>query len=218
MLLAEQFLLFQLDDDSGSPVDAYKGRTRRWPQDDVAGAIFLELALKGRLAMNSSEQLVVSNATSLSDSILAQALATFASAPPTKDYRKWFDNIGASHLQDLLSHRMVEQGMLREDWRRLHKLEVIEHIRNVIFGSTQLDQHTAALIVLLDVCWLMMGDIITNKEEKAYRKRFDQLFPDYLEWLADYSTDMGTVLLDGIARPNSNAMSAVLIALGNEFR
>jgi hypothetical protein len=160
MLLAEQFLLFQLDTDKGTPVAAYNGKNHRSSQDDVAGAIFLELALRGRLAMD---------------------------------------------------------GLPRGPGRTQQKHELTDHIRSVIFGSTPLDQRTAALIVLLDVCWLMLGDIIGNKEEKAYRKRFEQLFPDDLDWLADYETDMGSVLVESVARPSSNAMSAILIALGNEF-
>jgi hypothetical protein len=212
VLLAEQFQLFQLDGDTSALGAAYKGHTKRSAQDDIAGAICLELALRGRLAMDAAAQLVVADATPLGDGVLDQALTTFAQAAPTSDARKWFDSVGARGLQDVLSQRLSQQ-----DWRaQKHALK--DTLRSIIFGSARLDQHTAALIVLLDVCWLMTGEIVANKEEKTYRKRFDHLFPDYLDWLADYETDMGTVLLEGIARPNSNAMSAVLIALGSEFR
>jgi hypothetical protein len=214
MLLAEQFLLFQLDTDKGTPVAAYNGKNHRSSQDDVAGAIFLELALRGRLAMDDDEQLVVSDGAALGDSILEQALATFSQAPATKDYRKWFNNIAAGDLHHQVSDRMVQHGL---PGRTQQKQELTDHIRSVIFGSAPLDQRTAALIVLLDVCWLMLGDIIGNKEEKAYRKHFEQLFPVYLDWLADYETEMGSVLVESVARPSSNAMSAILIALGNEF-
>jgi Golgi phosphoprotein 3 GPP34 len=218
MLLAEQLLLFQFDPDRDTPVAAYNGRRRRSPQDDLAGAIFLELALRGRLAMDADEQLVVANGTSLNDSILEQALTTFAGAPPTSNNQQWFDNIHPGDLQHLVADRMAQQGLPHGDGRRHKQQELTQAIRSVVFESSTLDQRMAALIVLLDVCWLMTGDIIGGKEEKAYRKRFDQLFPDYLEWLADYETDMGTVLVEGVARPSSNAMSAILIALGNQFR
>ncbi len=231
MLLAEQFLLFQLDEVKGTPVATYEGRTRRYTEDDLAGAVFLELALRGRLALDANEQLVVSNTPLLSDSLLEEALGTFAKAAPTRDYRKWFDNIGPLDLQTVLLQRLVQQGILRQERKILLaqstvypiaaprlKAELKDRIRAVIFRSAQLDQRTAVLIVLLDVCWLMIGNVIEKKEEKAYRKRFDQLFPDYLEWLADYDADMGTVLLDQVGKPNSNAMSVILGALGNEFR
>lgn len=222
----------QLDEVKGTPVATYAGRTRRWSQDDLAGAVFLELALRGRLALDAAEQLVPSNTLPLGDNILDQALATFAQAAPTGDYRKWFDNIGARDMQNLVLQRLVQQGVLRQEERQILlaqstvyplaaprlKQELKDRIHAILFGSAPLDQPTAALIVLLDACWLMIDNVIDKKEEKAYRKRFDQLFPDYLDWIADCETEMGTVLLDGVARPNSNAMSAVLVVLGNEFR
>lgn len=110
----EEILLLLLDDDSG----AMKRVAPNVMELLLAGAILMDLALRGRLDCDL-QRLVVVDPTPVGEEILDGPLAEIAEAADEADARTWVVRLSArsKQVQEAALARLVERGILRVEDR-----------------------------------------------------------------------------------------------------
>ena len=110
----EEILLLLLDDESG----AMKRVAPNVMELLVAGAILMDLALRGRLDCDL-QRLVVVDSTPVGEEILDGPLAEIAEAADEADARTWVVRLSArsKQVQEAALARLVERGILRVEDR-----------------------------------------------------------------------------------------------------
>jgi len=114
LTFVEEILLLLLDDDSG----AMKRVAPNVMELLVAGAILMDLALRGRLDCDL-QRLVVVDPTPVGEEILDGPLAEIAEAADEADARTWVVRLSArsKQVQEAALARLVERGILRVEDR-----------------------------------------------------------------------------------------------------
>ncbi|MDE2852484.1 MAG: GPP34 family phosphoprotein [Acidobacteriota bacterium] len=114
LTFVEEILLLLLDDDSG----AMKRVAPNVMELLLAGAILMDLALRGRLDCDL-QRLVVVDATPVGEEILDGPLAEIAEAADEADARTWVVRLSArsKQVQEAALARLVERGILRVEDR-----------------------------------------------------------------------------------------------------
>ena len=163
MILAEDLLLLLYDDDSGRPVvDGTK------VDFGLAGAVLLDLALQGRVAVAAKGErvrqgrLYVTDHESLGDPILDEALAGIG-ADDGRRTPKSILGMLKKGLRARLLYRLADRGILHREQRRVlglfpterwpavdasHEREVRQRLHAVLSGAEP-DERTAAIVALL---------------------------------------------------------------------
>ena len=114
LTFVEEILLLLLDDESG----AMKRVAPNVMELLVAGAILMDLALRGRLDCDL-QRLVVVDSTPVGEEILDGPLAEIAEAADEADARTWVVRLSArsKQVQEAALSRLVERGILRVEDR-----------------------------------------------------------------------------------------------------
>ncbi len=114
LTFVEEILLLLLDDDSG----AMKRVAPNVMELLLAGAILMDLALRGRLDCDL-QRLVVVDPTPVGEEILDAPLAEIAEAADEADARTWVVRLSArsKQVQEAALARLVERGILRVEDR-----------------------------------------------------------------------------------------------------
>ena len=114
LTFVEEILLLLLDDDSG----AMKRVAPNVMELLLAGAILMDLALRGRLDCDL-QRLVVVDPTPVGEEILDGPLAEIAEAADEADARTWVVRLSArsKQVQEAALARLVERGILRVEDR-----------------------------------------------------------------------------------------------------
>ena len=114
LTFVEEILLLLLDDESG----AMKRVAPNVMELLVAGAILMDLALRGRLDCDL-QRLVVVDSTPVGEEILDGPLAAIVEAADEADARTWVVRLSArsKQVQEAALARLVERGILRVEDR-----------------------------------------------------------------------------------------------------
>jgi len=114
LTFVEEILLLLLDDDSG----AMKRVAPNVMELLLAGAILMDLALRGRLDCDL-QRLVVVDSTPVGEEILDGPLAEIVEAADEADARTWVVRLSArsKQVQEAALARLVERGILRVEDR-----------------------------------------------------------------------------------------------------
>lgn len=114
LTFVEEILLLLLDDESG----AMKRVAPNVMELLVAGAILMDLALRGRLDCDL-QRLVVVDSTPVGEEILDGPLAEITEAGDEADARTWVVRLSArsKQVQEAALSRLVERGILRVEDR-----------------------------------------------------------------------------------------------------
>ena len=114
LTFVEEILLLLLDDDSG----LMKRVAPNVMELLLAGAILMDLALRGRLDCDL-QRLVVVDSTPVGEEILDGPLAEIAEAADEADARTWVVRLSArsKQVQEAALARLVERGILRVEDR-----------------------------------------------------------------------------------------------------
>ena len=114
LTFVEEILLLLLDDDTG----AMKRVAPNVMELLIAGAILMDLALRGRLDCDL-QKLVVVDATPVGEEILDRPLAEIAGTDDEADPRTWVVRLSArsKETQEAALTRLVERGILRVEDR-----------------------------------------------------------------------------------------------------
>ncbi len=114
LTFVEEILLLLLDDESG----AMKRVAPNVMELLVAGAILMDLALRGRLDCDL-QRLVVVDSTPVGEEILDGPLAEIVEAADEADARTWVVRLSArsKQVQEAALARLVERGILRVEDR-----------------------------------------------------------------------------------------------------
>lgn len=114
LTFVEEILLLLLDDESG----AMKRVAPNVMELLVAGAILMDLALRGRLDCDL-QRLVVVDSTPVDEEILDGPLAEIVEAADEADARTWVVRLSArsKQVQEAALARLVERGILRVEDR-----------------------------------------------------------------------------------------------------
>ena len=114
LTFVEEILLLLLDDESG----AMKRVAPNVMELLLAGAILMDLALRGRLDCDL-QRLVVVDSTPVGEEILDGPLAEIAEAADEADARTWVVRLSArsKQVQEAALARLVERGILRVEDR-----------------------------------------------------------------------------------------------------
>ena len=189
LTLPEQLLLLALDDERGTSHIQSFGSVNY----GLYGALLMELAVRDRL-QRQDKNLVVTDATPLGDTVLDEALHVMVGPGKPRDATGWVNELAKrmSHLEEQLLDRLVEQGILRREerrvlwifpWRRYPaenaapEQAIREQLRAVLLDGAAPEPRTAALIQLVDVTGLVNA-LFVRTERKAVRARIKLLKED----------------------------------------
>ncbi len=179
--LAEELLLFALDDEKGTTTWSSSGALPY----ALAGALLADLALLGRVHLAEKQKVVVLDGPPVDDDILDDALAIIENSKKQHDAKHWVTALHSKvkRLRDRLEERLVSQGILRKDEHRVLFLFPFERyptadpsverglrdqVRVVFLENETPDARIVVLISLLKSCNLLDG--LFSKEERSIVK------------------------------------------------
>ena len=229
MLIAEEYLLLSLDNESGRP---RIGKDRLEPA--LGGALVVELALRERIGVTPHEagwnkrgRVTITNLEPTDDPELDAALHKVAEneGNKVKDLLSAFASktIRISHgVRDRLLERLAAAGMLartegtvlgfipRTTWPAgdpAPEDEVRRRLQGALVGRETPAERTVALIALLQVTGLLVK-VVTTEDKKALRARAKALTEG--DWAAKAVKDA----IDEVAAASAAAIGATAGASG----
>lgn len=181
MLLAEDLLLLSYDDDTGRKSGV--GNL----DYALAGAVLIELAERGRLAVAENGKLAIIDDAPTGQALLDDWLGKIAKY----DGKKPKDAVPSlsSGLADRLLTSLAERGILREEKGKVlgifpttrwpaqdssHELALRERLRAVLVDGAEPDERTAPLIALLSAVDAV-GQVVAKHERKDAKQRAEQI-------------------------------------------
>ena len=189
MLLAEELLLFLLDDQNGTLLPM----TERTEHLVLAGAVLMDLQSANRIDTDL-DHLTLSNPTPLGDDVLDPALAEIVGAEETRDALYWVERTARQghQIHERTIARLVSRGILRESGddtflsltpevahaRRYPSTNgaAPEHVRlrimRVLFSDDIPDLADMLIISLVDACDVWRK-LLTAEELARARKRIE---------------------------------------------
>lgn len=189
-LLAEDLLLFALDDDKGTTDWTGWGEL----PFALAGALLADLALLQRIELREEEKVALLDATPTGDPLLDAALTRIANSEKPHDAEHWVTTLNSKveKLQDRLEERLVFHGILRREEHRILFIfpsdryptadasverELHEQIRAVLLTDESPDPRTVVLISLLRSCKLLDGTF-SKDERRVANDRAEAVIED----------------------------------------
>ncbi len=182
LTIAEELLLLAHGDDGKRLI----GSTEL--DRGVAGALIVELALAGRLAVEDN-RLVVRNASPTGDPELDAALHRIAEEDKRRKPKWWVEKLDSKQVNERVLTRLAERGVLREETHRILgflpttrypaqdpglESEVRERLYRAVMGADQPDDHTVALAALLHACGLSRK-VIPEVDRATLKRRMKEL-------------------------------------------
>jgi Golgi phosphoprotein 3 (GPP34) len=196
MLIAEEFLLLSLDNDSGKPL---LGKDRLGPA--LGGALVAELALMERIGVtphdagwNKRGRITITNLTPTDDRELDEAMGKLAESEgkKLKDVLSDFASkkVRLSYqLRERLLERLAKAGVVKEQegsvlgfiprttWpagNRAAEDDVRERLQSALVSGVTPTERTLVLIALLQVTGLL-PKVVTTEDKRALKARAKQL-------------------------------------------
>ena len=212
-MLATDLLLLALDDERGTVLpDAAIGLDY-----GLAGAMMMELALRGRLRLDEARVSAVD--TDTDDALLDEVSRTIA-ATPGKDLAYWIPQLVRSigHLRQRMLDRLVSQGTLEKTRQRVLLLfhrEIyperdgrVEHdlraqVDAVLLHGQSPDARTACLIHLAAACRVI--DALYPKSQQAMIKK-------RIAELDDAGQAGANAVAGAVAKAEAAAVNAAMVA------
>ncbi|MGZ4598175.1 MAG: GOLPH3/VPS74 family protein, partial [Actinomycetes bacterium] len=182
LLIAEDLVLLLVDDATGKPlVDP----TRL--DHALAGAVLVELALRGRVEVVGRGRLVVTDPGPTSDPVLDEALRRVADRKPAKPERLL--GVLLKQLRPTLLTRLADRGLIRREparmlgliptsrWPALDptpELGVRHRLHEVVVAGASPDPRTRALISLLSAVDAL-PEVLPGNDRRELRRRGREL-------------------------------------------
>lgn len=181
LTIGEQLLLLSLDERRGTVVHSASQSL----DFGLAGAAIIELTLRGRLA-SEGKQVVVIDPTPTGDELLDEALAAVVASRRTRDARHWVTSLqrGVDHHRRRLEERLVRRGVLGAEEHRVLGVfpsrrypvqapgllgEVRDRVRRAVLGGAPLDPAAVTLVSLASACGVL--DRLFSRDERREARR-----------------------------------------------
>lgn len=178
--LAEELLLFALDDDKGTTPSTVS------VDPGLSGAILLDLLADGSL-VEAGDRLAVADGAAPEDPLGAEALSAIRAKGEPEKPKHWVDRLPKElkPIKGRVADRLVERGVLSEErHKRLGLIPstrypeadpaperaVRERLGAVLLQGTEPDAHTARLVVLLHALDLVKA-VVPKEDRKAAKAR-----------------------------------------------
>jgi Golgi phosphoprotein 3 len=183
--LSEELLLLALKDKKGTLVSS---ASMALPYG-LAGAALMELTLRGRLRLKDGK-FAVNNPTPTGDDLLDEALTRIRSSKKERKSKYWVSKLsGIKKMKNRLLDRLVDQGILRREERRILRvipskryptvysgpeMKLRERIRSVVLEGKKPDERTMIIISLLYACKLV-NEVFEKDERKKAKERIKEI-------------------------------------------
>ncbi len=191
MILAEELLLLGLRDEQGTVA----GGASLALKYGLGGAILAELLLLNRLRLEEKDRVALVDDSPTGDDVLDEALTAIAKRQKPRSLRDWVRDFGGGRLQkvqDRLTRRLVDRGILREEEGRFlwvfptHHFPTVDptpeqRLRDrihgvILYGSTP-DERTLILLSLLKASKLV-DEVFPPEQRKEAGQRIQALAKD----------------------------------------
>lgn len=184
--IPEEILLLSLDDEKGTPVDVPAIQI----DCAIAGAILMDLALRGRIDTGLAELFTVSTEPT-GDPLLDEVLECIVADPEPHDAAYWVQVLShrSGDYRDQIAERLVEAKILKRVEERLlwffgsrrypqidggEEREVKRRIVNVLLDDGLPDPRDIVILTLADTCGVL-DRILSARELKNVEGRLRQL-------------------------------------------
>ncbi len=189
LALPDELLLLALDDERGTRAHATE------LEPGLAGAVVLDLALRGRLDVPDKTVRVV-DATPTGDAVLDRALQTIADAPKPRAPKWWVGHLQKG-VREQVADRLVASGALRRDEQKLlwifpvtrlpagdpgSESAVRARLDAAVLRGVTPDDRTAALAALVHATNLR-STVFPGADRRAVKKRLADLAEG--QWAAE---------------------------------
>lgn len=189
LALPDELLLLALDDDRGTRAHANE------LEPGLAGAVLLDLALRGRLDVVDKTVRAI-DATSTGDAVLDHALAAIADAPKLRAPKWWVTHLQKG-VREQVADRLVASGALRRDEQRLlwifpvtrlpagdpgPESAVRARLDGAVLQDVTPDDRTAALAALVHATNLR-STVFPGVDRRAVKERLAELAEG--QWAAE---------------------------------
>jgi Golgi phosphoprotein 3 len=185
LTLPEHLLLLALRDDKGSVLQCSAVAL----PFGLAGAVILELSMRGRIAVDRKSVTVTCD-DSTGDDILDTALANIRDSSRTRRLNYWISrpNSLLKGLQQRLLDRLVLRGILRNEehhflwlipYHRYPEADgapernIRQKVHDVVLHGATADESTALLIALIGACGLGK-EVFPGQKTREIKKRLQQ--------------------------------------------
>lgn len=183
--LAEELLLLALHDEKGKIVSAASMALTY----GLAGAVLLDLSRHGRIIIENNK-LILADDKLTGDEILDEAITKIRQSGKTHKPGKWVSKLsGMKHVKDRLLDRLVNQGVLRKEEKKVlwvfpakqyptvngtPERDSRAKIREALLDGATPDERTAMIISLVVACDLI-GEIFPKGERRQAKKRATEI-------------------------------------------
>ncbi|MGD0707359.1 MAG: GPP34 family phosphoprotein [Anaerolineaceae bacterium] len=157
----------------------------------LAGALMAELALAKKVTVNSEKKAIALDTSPVDDPCAQEMLEAIQNSPRPKKMSHWIDVFGShsKKLQNSLMDALVAKGVVKEEKKRYlwvipykeysqlnasAKFSSKEHLRRIVLGGEEADEHSVALLSLLYSAGLL-EHIFTEDEVKASIKQVKEI-------------------------------------------
>ncbi len=182
LTIAEKLLLLALHDEKGTVLPSASTSLLY----GLSGALLMELTFNKKLYVKE-ENLLVSDTTPTGNDIVDEALHIIKQSKKDKNAEHWVSALstGIKNLQERLLDRLVQEGILRKEERRilwvipvtqhpLQRSEVEEEIREQIRAAllyTQTPSPQVAMLISLVTACDLMAELFSHEELKRATER-----------------------------------------------
>jgi golgi phosphoprotein 3 len=182
-LLAEDLLLLAWNADSGRPHGSLSAQLA----PAIGGALLLDLALRDRLRMEVDVPRASARPTG--DDLLDDIAQELRDGPRRHKLKRWVSKVGTTARRDQVRDRLVAQGLLAPEQRKVlglfpvnrHRLtepgaveRLAAEVRRVLAGGHPPDARTTALVALVGAT-AVLDQLVPRGERAAARDRAKEL-------------------------------------------
>lgn len=182
-LLAEELLLLGWNDGSGRPHSSLAIQLN----PAIGGALLLDLALRDRLRMEVDVPRASTRATG--DELLDEVAREIRDGPRRRKLKRWVSKVGTTARRDQVRDRLVAQGLLAEQQRKVlglftstrHRLtdtadveRLKGEVRDVLTGGRPRDERIVALVTLVGAT-AILDQLVPRDQRRAARHRAKEL-------------------------------------------
>ncbi len=186
LTFAEELILLALDDKKGT----FLPMSLMSFESALAGAILMELALENKIDTDLDHLLLI-NGEKTGDPIYDEVLKMIQEHPKEENALFWVKEIRNrfSNLREVLTNRLVEKGIIREEKKKIlglfpqvrypvvndsEEVAIRQRIRQIVLSDEIPEPKDIVIISLIKSCGLT-DQIFTSKELKKASERIYQI-------------------------------------------
>ncbi len=205
-ILAEEFFLLALDDESGWLAASVMDMLRF----GLSAALLADLALQNKIVVKDRRVLLL-DPVAVGDELLDWALQKIRDADKPFKLKHWINALGFRKLPRQIAERLVERRVLREEEQRYYsvivegaepiqrapvKYWIKERLRRAALTTASVEPRTVVLLSLLQGCRLL-NLVFTKDERRTAGGRIGELVQgeDFGAALAQTIEDIERILL-----------------------